>query len=231
MKSKLSVVCLSAVVALATVSIARAEDDVTSTKHNMRNLSSLDATAYGSATDHGEVCVYCHTPHNKNTSVEAPLWNRQVNTSGYTVYSSTTIDMTIDSQPTGVSLACLSCHDGTIGLDVIVNQPGDTYSAPSGTTMRSGNKAGGTPPVGDATFRPMLTQDLSDDHPVSVTYDPAIDVKFNSVASITSAGLRLFSGKVQCATCHNPHESDTAKKPFLRIANGNSALCKTCHIK
>ncbi|MFQ5915163.1 MAG: cytochrome c3 family protein [Nitrospinota bacterium] len=212
---------------LVGVQVARA-DDVSATKHNLQNLSSLDA-AYTGAVDYGEICVYCHTPHNGNTTVEAPLWNRNVvDTSGnpYTMYSSPTIDMTIASQPTGVSLACLSCHDGTLALDVIVNKPQSyTGSDPTGSiVMRT---------TGDANYAPNLTQDLSNDHPVSVTYDTTADTAFNA-ASGGKVGdtLPLFgTGKdqVQCATCHNPHNA--TDQPFLRVANASSALCTTCHIK
>ena len=41
----------------------------------------------------------------------------------YTPYSSTTMDTSV-GQPDGISLACLSCHDGTIAVDSIANAPG-----------------------------------------------------------------------------------------------------------
>jgi len=34
---------------------------------------------------------------------------------------------------------------------------------------------------------------------------------------------------VECATCHDPHQSDTAT--FLRIDNTGSAVCLACHVK
>jgi predicted CXXCH cytochrome family protein len=212
-----------------------ADDDVQSTKHNLRNVQQVDGV-YAGVVDYGEICVYCHTPHNRNTAaVDAPLWNRQVNAAGgYTLYSSPTIDTTI-GQPTGVSLACLSCHDGTIGIDVIVNQPGALGDAggynPSGTLIRD---------TGDPNFNPRIGTDLSDDHPISMRYagpgGANVDPKFNDLASVKAAGLRFFGGvnqadsdTVQCATCHNPHEATNGK--FLRIANVSSDLCRTCHIK
>jgi predicted CXXCH cytochrome family protein len=89
-------------------------------------------------------------------------------------------------------------------------------------------------PTGSFAF---LDTDLRNDHPISVVYDPAQDPAFNTEASILSAGLKLFTdntspgNKVQCASCHNPHEGRAAFQPFLRINNAASALCKTCHIK
>ena len=80
-----------------------------------------------------EVCVFCHTPHGANPDAPgaAPLWNRQVNISGagYTMYNSPNFDSAPATagnpgKPQGVSLACLSCHDGTFAVDALVNASG-----------------------------------------------------------------------------------------------------------
>jgi predicted CXXCH cytochrome family protein len=237
-KVKKSILTVGTVLIAATLvnfHVAMAVDDVAVTKHNLRNVQQLDGI-YSSVVDYGEICVYCHTPHNKNTeAVDAPLWNRSVSAEGsYTLYSSPTLDSTI-GQPTGVSLACLSCHDGTIGIDVIVNQPatqGDTGGFnPSATMIRD---------TGDANYNPRIGQDLSDDHPISMQYagpgGSNVDTQFRDLGAVKADGLRFFGGAnqadsdvVQCATCHNPHEATNGK--FLRIANDSSNLCMTCHIK
>ena len=193
-------------------------DDIAASKHNMTSRSGL--------TNYGEVCVYCHTPHGGNTA-NAPLWNRNFGAGPYTMYNNTyssTIDMTVDPTPTGVSLACLSCHDGTVGLDVIIN-------VPNTDTTKAGDPTH-TMPANAGQFFANLGTELRNDHPISITYDPTKDPAFNPT---TDAGtkiaslLPLYSGKVQCGTCHNPH--NTSNSPFLRRANSNSNLCKTCHIK
>jgi predicted CXXCH cytochrome family protein len=191
---------------------------VVATPHNLSWAASSDKYGAGTLRDYGEVCVYCHTPHGGQSS--APLWNRNFGAGPYSMYDNThssTIDMTVDASPTGVSLACLSCHDGTVGLDVIINVP-NSYSgaAAVGTTMPGGLIAN-------------LGTDLRNDHPISVTYDPTRDTKFNSAASVATGGLVLYSGKVQCGSCHNPHTEEF--KPFLRKSNSGSAVCLTCHIK
>lgn len=208
--------------------VAAQSDDVSSTPHNLSVSSGgVDPTTGAVLVDYGEICVYCHTPH--AGQVEAPLWNRQFNTGGgYQMYSSATLDMTMDGQPTGISMACLSCHDGTIGLDVIINAPNSFGGAIPPTTPGVN-----TMPVASNAF---LAEDLRNDHPISVVYDPALDPAFNSSASILAAGLRLFTdptspgAKVQCASCHNPHDNAT-NQPFLRLDNSGSNLCLTCHIK
>jgi predicted CXXCH cytochrome family protein len=196
--------------------VAKAQtDNVTSSKHNMSTRSGL--------TNYGEVCVYCHTPHGGQIQ-NAPLWNRGFGSGPYAMYNnaySSTIDMTVAASPQGVSLACLSCHDGTIGLDVIINRPNvDTSRVGSGNTM----------PVNAGQFFANLGTELRNDHPISITYDNVVDPAFNAASGgKVGSQLPLYSGRVECGTCHNPH--NTTNTPFLRVANSASNLCKTCHIK
>ncbi len=100
-------------------------ENVRGTKHNLSANTDILATG---AT---EVCVFCHTPHGGRTDVAgggAPLWNRALPPStGFQNYSSPNFDNDQGAEtvgPKGVSLACLSCHDGTIALDALINAPG-----------------------------------------------------------------------------------------------------------
>jgi predicted CXXCH cytochrome family protein len=222
---------------LATAAGVSAQNEgIVDTRHNFSNSSGRDIAAgfadlSASVADYGEVCVYCHTPHGGQTN--APLWNRQFTTATFQMYNdasgaSSDLDMTFAAQPTGVSLACLSGHDGTIGIDVIINRPNASTAPSIGATLT--DIYGGA----DPDSLKILGTDLGNDHPISMIYDPASDPQFNTVASIEGAGLKLFSDPtlganvVQCATCHNPHSQNPT---FLRVANGASALCLTCHIK
>ncbi|MFQ5552046.1 MAG: cytochrome c3 family protein [Gemmatimonadales bacterium] len=195
---------------------------VVETLHNLSYAASAgryDTTTAGLA-DYGEVCVYCHTPHG-GQQTNAPLWNRNFSSASYQMYNSThssTIDMTVDAAPSGVSMACLSCHDGTVGIDVVINVP-NSYAG-TGATGTTFGDIGGVKNLGS---------DLRNDHPISVAYSTSDDPAFNSVTSIETAGLVLYGGKVQCATCHNPHTA--ANRPFLRLSNSGSSLCLTCHQK
>lgn len=91
--------------------------------------------------DYGEVCVYCHTPHGANTTINAPLWNRTNASTSYQVYNllgSQASGNTVN-QPGASSLTCLSCHDGTVAIDSIINMPGSgRYSAPQQTGQNDG---------------------------------------------------------------------------------------------
>lgn len=73
-----------------------------------------------------EICVFCHTPHGSNTQVDVPLWNKgSLASTVYTTYASGTMNSTAPTNLAGhMSLACLSCHDGTQAMDNMVNQPG-----------------------------------------------------------------------------------------------------------
>ena len=167
----------------------------------------------------GEICIVCHTPHNADLTVAgAPLWNHSVSqVATYTLYSSVTMDAVV-GQPDGSSKLCLSCHDGTVALE---NFGGVT----SGTQLMTGNALVGT--------------DLSNDHPVSFTYDGALALADLGLfdPTNTQSGLggtitatMLQGGKVQCASCHDVHNSANLPNLLLK-SNAASALCLTCHDK
>ena len=88
---------------------------VASTKHNL----SVTGTGNIKATSEQEICIFCHTPH--NSAPQAPLWNRASSGSVYTPYNSSTI-FSSPGQPTGASMLCLSCHDGTIALGSVLSR-------------------------------------------------------------------------------------------------------------
>lgn len=167
----------------------------------------------------GEICIVCHTPHNANTSVAtAPLWNHEVTAvTNYSLYSSSTLDATM-AQPDASSKLCLSCHDGTVALENFGQTNNGTHFI-TGTTL--------------------IGQDLGDDHPVSFTYDAALAATDGGLwdPTTTPSGLggtinadMLFDGKMQCASCHDVHNSGGEDNLLLK-SNLVSALCLTCHNK
>lgn len=134
------------------------------------SASAVNAQVAGSAHDlstepgsqTNEVCVYCHTPHGADTSAVVPLWNKTLPSSTYQRYSdlnTSTLDGT-EAAVGSVSLACLSCHDGSQAMDLVINAPG--------RGMNSG--AIGTVGVMTGTPVPMLGTDLQNDHPISIQY-------------------------------------------------------------
>ncbi len=169
--------------------------------------SAHDFTSSGWNTD-GEICQPCHTPHNADTSVSlSPLWNHEVTTATFTLYSRATMDATDLGQPDGDSVLCLSCHDGSVALDSF------------------GGATGGTNITGAA----LVGTNLNNDHPVSFTYDTDLVTADGELNAPPAAYLDSDS-KVQCSSCHDVH--NTANIPgLLRTSNAGSALCLTCHAK
>ena len=166
----------------------------------------------------GQICLVCHTPHNADVTVtNAPLWNHETTMATFSTYSSASMDATT-GQPDASSKLCLSCHDGTVAVDNFGNQTG-------GSHFLSGNSNIGT--------------DLSDDHPISFTYDVALSATDHGLynPTITNSGLGgtisgdlLIGNQVQCASCHDVHNGSGVDK-LLRKTNDASALCLTCHNK
>ncbi len=187
-----------------------------------------------------QVCVFCHTPHSANASA-GPLWNRFVDqTKTFQLYGSPTMNTTPGQPANTSSMLCLGCHDGVIGISLVgaysgsdkhdlVNAPGpggipDTSSWPNCESCHP--EMYGKPPV------KWLGLDLRDEHPVNVTYPTAAqDPQFNLPPDLTNGWthIRLYAGKIQCASCHNPH--DPSNGAFLRMSNIGSQLCVTCHKK
>jgi hypothetical protein len=104
---------------------------IANTRHNLTQKHIGDGNVNMNAyrNNYEQVCVYCHTPHAATTQTQlknAPLWNRTMpNPAGYQTYNKVgTSSATAVSSPGANSLTCLSCHDGTIGVDSIINIPG-----------------------------------------------------------------------------------------------------------
>lgn len=193
------------------LAVAPAHAVLATTKHNL----SVSGPGTVRATSETQTCVFCHAPH--NASPNAPLWNRRNPGSSYTPYSSSTA-LANAGQPTGSSLTCLSCHDGTIALGEVLSRA-KAIDMAGGATMPIGNSNLGT--------------DLSDDHPVSIAYTSLLaaahDGELADPSTLTGKVKLDASGQLQCTSCHDPHDDSNGK--FLVMSNQSSALCQACHIE
>lgn len=245
--------------------LAARVSDIRGTRHNLS--AAPDGSASGSGTvparnikasSETQVCVFCHTPH-AATSGATPLWNRKVAGQGYTqsyvMYDSSTLDAKqiqgALNQPGGSSKLCLSCHDGTMAIGSVNVLNGQGSAATPGTqsvTMTSGGvtDSPGAPhkmPVGAGAatgFTRNLGTDLSNDHPISVTFDAALanrDGELRPPDGVTvgsrSPGIKPKlplepipevgnQPQIQCASCHDPHireqnEAVVGNQKFLRL--------------
>ena len=177
----------------------------------------------------GRICVACHTPHNANTSVSsAALWNHTVSTAAYTMYSSTTMRAATGTAPGASSKLCLSCHDGTIAVDSFGGRVGST-------NISTANNVG---------------IDLSNDHPIGITYDsttatangslfdPAAHAVTIGTGTQTKTGsiasTLLYGGQLECSSCHDVHNTFTVGglgTGMIKMSGAGSAICMACHNK
>ncbi|MCW9025663.1 MAG: multiheme c-type cytochrome [Gammaproteobacteria bacterium] len=196
---------------LILMSVNGVHASVATTRHNL----SISGPGTVKASSESQICIFCHTPH--SASASAPLWNRRDPGSTYIPYSSTTA-IANPGQPTGASILCLSCHDGTIALGEVLSETTPISMAGGVTTM----------PAGATNLDVILT----DDHPISFTYSSTLASQNGELVdpSMLTGVVRLdASGQLQCTGCHNPHEDTYGN--FLVMSPRGSALCSTCHIK
>lgn len=187
---------------------------INNTKHN------LSVTGPGPAKSLTEtrICIFCHTPH--NAKPDTPLWNHQVSSQTYSLYTSSTL-LVAPSQPTGPTKLCLSCHDGTVALGAVINP------------LRGAPELG--QPIyyyGTSGSLSSFGADLSGHHPVVFSYSQAqqLDTTGQLVGVNllpTSIILGGAGNVVHCTSCHDPH--DDTYGDFLVMDNRYSALCTSCH--
>ena len=197
----------------------------------------LSTTGPNSNTNATRNCVFCHTPHMAAAANgQYPLWNHEISAvAAYGVYTSDTLDAVptdIGGAAAGtasVSNLCMSCHDGTVAINTLYNDPNET---PTWTITASTNVNA----TGFIINEPNLGSDLSDDHPINFTYDNALFLADGELIDPDSADwvdvaqtVPLFGATVQCASCHDPH--DDTFEPFMVKDNTDSLLCTTCHVK
>ena len=187
---------------------------VLNSKHDFRASSQATIRSVSGR----DACIFCHTPHNSNPATY--LWNQKMSTAQFPAYTSTTLVSNVAPiQPQDVSKLCLSCHDGTIALGDTLNDglfkfvQGSAYTLPASSASNLGANNG-----------------FTDDHPFAF-----VPAHTSAIKPLTGSGPVLLdgAGKVQCTTCHDPHQEnlDPTVGKFLVTQNSESALCLTCHIQ
>ena len=210
------------------------------------------------------VCGVCHTPHHANPTT-GPLWGHDLVAGGtWQMYANgvspgANIKYTPVSAPTGSSLACLSCHDGSIAINA--------YG--SATAL---NRTAGSEFITNGaaiSFDQGLHQNLTHSHPISFAYQPLVGTSPTQDKWIYDSGNPVLTpssgtfvpgndmsikgfllnqaGNVECNTCHDVHNQegspyDVALNPHLVKITGTapnsvnglptgSLLCRSCHNK
>lgn len=220
-------------------------------------------------SDPNTVCGVCHTPHHADQN-SGPLWGHaSIGNTGWKMYGATigagaqsspgaTVNHAVPTAPNASSLACLSCHDGSVAINAYGN-PANS-STPVYVT--------GTAAISDDAG---LKKNLSHSHPISFQYQSVVGIGAgknqwiydqNSSVLVPTANSATFTpgpdmsikgflldsqGNLECSSCHDVHaQQGSAYDPVLNpklvkingtapnTVNGNqtgSLLCRSCHNK
>ena len=231
-------VLATALMGVTLIAAAQTVSDVSMSKHNL----SVAGPGTVVANSETQVCVFCHTPHGATSAPDAPLWNRALSVQTYIPYTSSSLDAETISgqlqQPAGSSKLCLSCHDGSMAIGT-VNVSGGQQNVSIGM---SGVGAAGEMPAGSGVqtgFSRNLDSDLTNDHPISLTYDTTLvnlDGELRDPAVAVEIGLRspgvrpqfpleptgpANEQQLQCASCHDPHIADLVAEQPQKFLRGN----------
>lgn len=177
------------------------------------------------------------------------LWNHDLSTvNTWTPYASSSLEVPAGTDPDGLSLACLGCHDGLSSISVFGAHSTDN----SGTDNLGPNVIGASGAYTGVAFNAIRYGDgtaddnvISAEHPVSVTYVDGVGTGMKAPGSAFDAGRTITqrldaAGKVQCSTCHDVHNNGVAdvdgqyllRLPVREAGGGEaSALCLACHDK
>src|ERR1041385_7744185 len=164
------------------------------------------------------VCGECHTIHHAPDPRNGPLWIHTMSQKTYKTYAQAGSE-TFDARGLTVTLgssskACLSCHDGTVGI----NDQTSLVNGPSGTSTNQ--IKGGTPIYVTDAVIPINNDDLTHMHPIGVSYTaaaaalPAGELKDTSGTFPNTTGsptvgqvLKGVNHTVECSTCHDIHRT------------------------
>jgi predicted CXXCH cytochrome family protein len=215
--------------------------DVDTTVHNL-----LSDPTQPIPKESREVCAFCHFPQGTSDAAKTPGWSRNGNGNGngqgaaFTTYPTLGISspMTESTNAVGsVSLACLSCHDGTHAQNVGIGIRGD-YSHPIGVAYGHGAFVRDPSLVStDITFLARNVEDIDFKRPevdfinrVPVWWVDTGEHGRQKTDMQLYSRIDEFSGSempfIECSTCHDPHSQANM---FLRIQNNGSQLCRACH--
>ncbi len=186
----------------------------------------------GETNYYNNPCQVCHIPHKSQfySAAKAPLWNHKLSGNTYVTYDqagSATFNALGLSVSLGSSVACLSCHDGSVAINQTANGTGSTAT----------NSLNGA-----AVFAPSFAieaiggTDLTRMHPIGVSYTAAaaVDTELKPVAGILAKMVKGTAKTVECASCHDIHQtigaSATVSHDLIVDLEGGQ-LCLTCHSK
>jgi predicted CXXCH cytochrome family protein len=236
--SRLATIAAGLVVAVAGIAVSTpASAQITGTRHNLGSLG----TGVNKFSGTAEICVFCHTPHGADTTAVVPLWNRTLVGQTYQTYDALgTSTLQGKVAPVGsVSIACLSCHDGTQAMNSVINAPG---SGLTNAAFTAGTWTGANQTAGKLIGVANIGTDLRNDHPVGIQYagggyttgaltGPGADPDFRAANSAVVGGVRAWW--VDSEVAPNNARNKTDMILYTRTAFGTTTEpfveCASCH--
>lgn len=233
---------------------------IANTRHDLSNVST--ATTRSSLTGGtDQTCIFCHTPHRGAT--QQLLWNRAASANATFVWgdAATTAGTPLPGSLRPQSMACLSCHDGSVGLGDVRNSAGAARTfTMQGNVNATGQLTGGYVVGAGGT--------MTGNHPISVAYPVAAGSNyFGNISGVDAAGAADFRTVattgcntptglctthaaggaitiyadaanggygIECGSCHDVHNRAGVASGngfFLRATTAQSAICLACHAK
>jgi len=199
------------------------------------------------------VCSACHQAHHTDEAQIAPLWAHATSTAAFVPYSSPTMNASV-GMPSGPSLACLSCHDGTLAINQGISGPlggGSTLSGPIDPGAQIGPDLHTTHPISfvydaalaaaDGGLEDPTTYKIGDPKTRLTISTPPVPASWSgtSLTGKTIDEALLFNHRMECSSCHDVHKMDGSAPSsgiLLKITGSDSdgrdsLICRTCHIK
>jgi Doubled CXXCH motif (Paired_CXXCH_1) len=245
-----AVIAIVGLMAGAAYAAGGAGTGVVGSLHDMNMIGGTAPDALGRA------CVFCHTPHNADTSaLSPPLWNR-ADLSGKTMApyawvapANQSASLDISDPLVGPTRLCMSCHDGVTAADSHGGSSAGNV-AKAGSILISGAKkisdlSAATHPIGflydDAAKNRGAAEIVTSDTGF-ITSDVNSGFNTNDRASVTHSTKlikdTMYGGYMTCASCHDVHNTVNAKPDathsynyFLYAKEEGSAICLSCHVK
>jgi hypothetical protein len=200
------------------------------------------------------VCSTCHAAHNTDPKQIVPLWAHATSGAQFVPYTSPSINFT-PGMPDGTSLACLSCHDGTVAINQGINgqigtpaqfiDPGAQVGPDLHTTHPISFDYTPTMAIADGGLENPDTYKIGDPKSVITVNNPPVPASGWSGTSLSGKSIKqaMLTGpsgyRMQCSSCHDVHKlvgsapssGILAKISGTDAQNRGSLLCRTCHIK
>jgi len=182
---------------------AEQEEGVEETKHNLGMYKGKMLNPNIEGEYRLAVCVWCHTQSISISFIDVRYkWNPHKVVRKFNLYGLTDKGPAVENISPS-SMVCLSCHDGGNAPNIAIGQ------TISGESVHS--------------------------HPVFIIYRPGIKYlkPYNSPLEgwigkkhFVYDLVKDYNGRVQCASCHDPHATTDA---FLRAPRRGSKICFGCH--